>query len=333
MVQQSDQPVAQIVTQQTVTQVSTEKTGQNRPQPDANEQAVLALLWQVSARINALYEQAGLESNSGPDTAASAQSTAQWHASIEVETKEDNSPLTLADRIANQMLIAGLQAIYPGQLIYSEEQLPDSRPEGQSFWLLDPLDGTREFIRRTGEFTINLAWIVDGRPVSGYIAVPQQQLVMAALQGQLWQAGQGGDWQPVTAAERPTGIPASWRISYSRSGQQAGAYEDLLATLTRHQVPYTVQRYGSACKFIRMVQGQVDWYPRLHPTMEWDTAAGQAILEAAGGCLVDLQGQPFRYGVRDRWQNGPFMALADASYLPQVQAWLAARPERTEDQE
>ncbi|MFA7541384.1 MAG: inositol monophosphatase family protein, partial [Lysobacterales bacterium] len=174
----------------------------------------------------------------------------------------------------------------------------------QRYWLVDPLDGTREFIKRNDEFTVNIALVEDGRAVFGLIHAPALgetgwgQLGEAA--GAWWQGD--GEAQAIRARQAPA-VPT---VTISRSHASAATVA-VLDALGEHQT----LRAGSALKFLRLAQGEADLYPRLGPTSEWDTAAGQCLLEAAGGELLAPDGRPFRYNQRDTLLNGAFLAVAD----------------------
>jgi 3'(2'), 5'-bisphosphate nucleotidase len=227
-----------------------------------------------------------------------------------VTAKGDGSPLTEADLAAEAIIAAGLARDCPGIPVVSEEDAARATPpEGAAFILVDPLDGTREFLGPTGEFTVNIALIECGRPMAG--------VVLAPALGRIWQgaAGMGAAagtlapgedpaaiaWQPIRARPRP----ASGLIAVASRSHLDPDTESFLAGL-----PVGERRsIGSSLKFCLVAGGEADVYPRLAPTMEWDTAAGQAVLDAAGGRVTTPEGAPFRYGKSaDGWRNGPFIA-------------------------
>jgi 3'(2'), 5'-bisphosphate nucleotidase len=226
---------------------------------------------------------------------------------FEVEAKADRSPLTEADLAAHALIRDGLAALAPTVPLLSEESAPEDLAERRSwqrYWLVDPLDGTREFVKRNGEFTVNIALIEQGRSVFGVVYAP----VLDAL---YWaQAGQGSwlcaaDAEPVQlGVQQPA--PRPLRVAVSRSHldpKSAAMIQQLQQPL---QVPL-----GSSLKFCRLAEGQVDLYPRFGPTGEWDTAAGQCVLEEAGGAVLDLDGQPLHYNQREGLINPDFIALGD----------------------
>ena len=222
---------------------------------------------------------------------------------VAVGTKEDRSPITEADRAADRLIVEGLRAADPRIPIVSEEST-DARnpavPAGPRFWLVDPLDGTREFIGRTGEFTVNIALIETGRPVLGVLHAPtRDETYVADGQGGAVRFVGGGAAQAIRARRVPAEGPA---VIASRSHRDAET-DAYIAALR----PSRTASAGSALKFGLLARGEADLYPRFGRTMEWDTAAGQAILEAAGGHVRDLDGRPLRYG-KAGFVNPPFVA-------------------------
>ena len=233
-----------------------------------------------------------------------------------VQAKADASPVTAADLAAHRCIVEGLARLTPTIPVLSEESahlVPLQERRGWSrFWLVDPLDGTREFLKRNGEFTVNIALIEDGVPLFGVIQAP--------VSGAVWHGAPGsgafrrdGDDERAIATRRPATPPLRVAASRSHLDPRTAA---LLERMGEHQ---TIG-LGSSLKFCLLAEGGMDAYPRMGPTSEWDTAAGQAILEAAGGCVLDLRGRPFRYNQRDTLLNGHFMALGDPA-LP-WESWL-----------
>jgi 3'(2'), 5'-bisphosphate nucleotidase len=224
--------------------------------------------------------------------AASAAIRATYATSFEVRRKADQSPVTLADEEAERIIIAALKAAAPEIPIIAEEQaavhgLPVA--PAPRFWLVDPLDGTRGFVDRNDEFTVNIGLVENGRPVLGVIGVPVKRLIYAAAgPGTATRQDEGGN--PVPIAVRPP--PTRPVVLSSRLHGSSRRVEAYLAT-----VPGAEHRQiGSAIKFCLLAEGSADHYPRYGETSEWDTAAGQAILEAAGGSVVTLEGAPLAYG-------------------------------------
>jgi 3'(2'), 5'-bisphosphate nucleotidase len=172
-------------------------------------------------------------------------------------------------------------------------------------WLVDPLDGTREFIGRNGEFTVNVALIRAHRPVLGVVAAPALGLTYYATLGHgAYRARDGRSPQPIRV--RPAADPLVVVGSRSHRGD---SLDGLLAKLGPHEL----RPMGSALKFCLVAEGSADFYPRLGPTSEWDTAAAQAVLETAGGAVTTLDGQPLRYNERDTLLNPHFLAFGDRS--------------------
>ena len=223
---------------------------------------------------------------------------------------------TAADLAAHRCIVEGLGRLTPDIPVLSEESahaVPLQERRGWSrFWLVDPLDGTREFLKRNGEFTVNIALIEEGVPLFGVVQSPVSGAVWHGIPG-------GGAFRRDGEAERAitTRRPATppLRVAASRSHLDPGTAA-LLQRLGEHE---TIG-LGSSLKFCLLAEGGMDAYPRMGPTSEWDTGAGQAILEAAGGCVLDLRGRPFRYNQRDTLLNGHFMALGDPG-LP-WKSWL-----------
>jgi len=231
---------------------------------------------------------------------------------FEVEQKEDSSPLTLADRRSHQIISAGLKSAYPEIPVLSEEGKQVSyavRKAWPRFWLVDPLDGTKEFVKRNGEFTVNIALIEGTAPVIGVIYLPVlDRLFLADIREGCREVHHQeeirlrvGDLQPRRTV----------RVLQSRSHPSPNL-EALLENLPSHE---SVIR-GSALKFCAIAAGEADFYPRLGPTWEWDTAAGQAIVTAAGGVMVDLSGEPFTYN-KPNLLNGPFLVASSSAWLKQ----------------
>ncbi|ARN73624.1 3'(2'),5'-bisphosphate nucleotidase CysQ [Oceanicoccus sagamiensis] len=227
---------------------------------------------------------------------------------VAVEQKQDNSPLTLADKLSQQILADGLARLAPQWPVVSEEQaLPDfsQRSRWPSYWLLDPLDGTREFIERTGEFTINIALIENHRPILGMVYIPLEQAAYLGLvdEGRALRIDHEGR-KDIAVSQGGTSI----RVLSSR--RYGGAeLEACMEKLSRHFPALERVTAGSALKFCRLAEGRADIYPRFAPCCEWDTAAGQAVLEAAGGCLLGLDFKPLQYNQKPSIINPNFYAL------------------------
>lgn len=226
---------------------------------------------------------------------------------FQVDYKDDRSPLTAADLASHRILVDGLSALPSGLPVLSEESAAavplTVRRSWQRYWLVDPLDGTREFVKRNDEFTVNIALIDQGAAVFGLLFAPAlDELAYAGIGDGAWIERAGGHPQALQARKSP----AEPVLTISRS--HAGSGTDWLLDRIG---PHGTLAAGSALKFIRLAEGVADLYPRLGPTSEWDTAAGQCLLEVAGGRLIDFDGRPFRYNQRDTVLNGGFLAMAD----------------------
>ena len=212
---------------------------------------------------------------------------------ISVDQKRDLSPVTLADGRAEAVILRRLAAATPDIPIISEEQaeaegLPAAAAE--RFWLVDPLDGTKEFIKRNGEFTVNIALIERGRPILGVVGIPVQGVIYAAAgPGTAHRRNADGALVPIEARACPE---CGATVTSSRSHATNDELDRLLST----RKVADRKTAGSALKFCMVAEGAADLYPRMGPTMEWDTAAGHAVLEAAGGRMTRLDGTPFLYG-------------------------------------
>ena len=234
-----------------------------------------------------------------------------------VQSKSDESPLTQADLASQQRITAKLKDLTPDIPIISEESdLPpfDERRKWQCYWLIDPLDGTREFVNRNGEFTVNIALIEAGRPVFGVVHVPVQQKTYIGCEGYGADLrDRGGSPLEVRVADT-SHMPV--RVVGSRSHRGA-SLDAFLASLGAHDfVPM-----GSSLKFCAVAEGTADVYPRLGPTSEWDTAAAQAVVEQAGGAVLQLDGKPLSYNQKSDILNPWFVVLG-----PMDRDWLALLP-------
>jgi 3'(2'), 5'-bisphosphate nucleotidase len=210
---------------------------------------------------------------------------------FKVEHKEDRSPLTEADRAAHEIITTQLEALTPDIPVLSEESAAvnyETRAGWKRFWLVDPLDGTKEFINRNGEFTVNIALIDGNRPVLGVVYVPVPALTYYACTGQAAYKQKGEcAIQPARVRRFDGGKPIVV-ASRSHAGKETEAF---LKKIGEHDIV----SMGSALKLCLVAEGAADVYPRLGPTMEWDTAAAQCVVEAAGGRVTDLNRQPLVY--------------------------------------
>jgi 3'(2'), 5'-bisphosphate nucleotidase len=228
-----------------------------------------------------------------------------------VQRKDDDSPLTLADLESQRVIIEGLKRLTPEIPILSEESAAAPWAERQTWrelWVVDPLDGTREFVKRNGEFTINIALIVEHEPVLGVVSAPAQKITY-------WGSAGDGAFTRVHDAETraihtvPPQQPVRVLGSRSHASPQTAAY---LARLG----PHVVSSVGSSLKFCLLAEGKAELYVRFGATSEWDTAAGQALLEAAGGHVTRMDGHRLRYNCRESLINGDFVAFSDQRVLP-----------------
>lgn len=219
----------------------------------------------------------------------------------QTQTKRDGSPVTEADRRSQEVICAMLAEADPGSPIVAEEAAPPPGldPE-ERFWLIDPLDGTKEFICHRGEFTVNIALIESRQAVLGVVFAPALDRLYAAEPGSSFLEGPEGR-RPVAARHIP---PEGATIVSSRSHGDADALERFQAA-RRVRDSITI---GSSLKFCLLASGAADLYPRFGRTMEWDTAAGHAVLAAAGGQVLDMHGAPLRYG-KPGWENPFFLAV------------------------
>lgn len=208
---------------------------------------------------------------------------------VQTSHKSDGSPLTEADLQAHQIIATGLRVLTPETPLVSEEDASSllHRTAAGEFWLIDPLDGTKEFLAQNDEFTVNIALIRDGKPVFGVVFAPALDLTFWGAQGQDAWRESAGHAEKISVST----LPAVLRIVASKSHMNEETVT-FIEALGQHEL---IQA-GSSLKFCRIAEGSADVYPRLGPTCEWDTAAAQAILEAAGGYVYTLDDAPLQYG-------------------------------------
>lgn len=231
-----------------------------------------------------------------------------YRSDFDVEHKADDSPLTAADQASHQALVEGLKALTPDVPILSEEgEQPDFavRREWQRYWLIDPLDGTREFIKRNDEFTVNIALIENRRAVVGVVYAPALDALYYGAAGIGAYQRTDGKQEAITTRAVPAAVTAV--VSRSHRGERV---EGLLERLPGH----TTRSVGSSLKFCLVAAGEADLYPRLGPTSEWDTAAAQCVVEAAGGRVVKLDGSPLEYNSKESLLNPDFLVVGDAQH-------------------
>ena len=247
---------------------------------------------------------------------------AVYGSDFDVVAKDDASPLTQADLASHRSIQHALRLLTPDIPVLSEEaSLPDfaTRCSWSRYWLVDPLDGTKEFINRNGEFTVNIALIESHRAVLGVVGVPAQSVIYT---GEV-EAGRAErrDSSGVHVLKVRRMDPARELIvvaSRSHGGERLEAFIDALTERFR-----TVNRtpVGSSLKFCILAEGRADFYPRLGPTSEWDIGAAHAVLEAAGGAVWTFDRAPLRYNTKESLLNPEFVAVADARF-----DWLSALP-------
>ncbi|QIB49749.1 3'(2'),5'-bisphosphate nucleotidase CysQ [Pseudomonas sp. OIL-1] len=232
-----------------------------------------------------------------------------WRHNPEVTDKPDDSPVTAADLAAHHMIVAGLHALTPDIPVLSEEDTDAplaERMSWQRFWLVDPLDGTKEFIAGTDEFTVNIALIDNGQVVLGIVGAPARNTLY-------WGGKDLGAWRQLgnEPAEPIHCRPAATPLVVVASRRHSSPEQE--AMLSRIQTLQQIEQVsvGSSLKFCLVAEGQADLYPRLAPTSQWDTAAAQAVVEGAGGQVIGLDGRRFAYPTRESWLNGHFVAMGD----------------------
>jgi 3'(2'), 5'-bisphosphate nucleotidase len=234
-----------------------------------------------------------------------------WRSGVEVTAKSDDSPVTAADIAAHELLVAGLKELDPSIHILSEEDadIPLSeRSQWQRWWLVDPLDGTKEFISGSEEFTVNVALIENSRVVFGVVSMPTSNRCYFGGAGLgAWRSDDAADIEPIKVRNQP-GAGESFTVVASRH-HSSPEQEKLLAGLSAAVGELKLTNIGSSLKFCLLAEGAADCYPRLAPTSQWDTAAAQGVLEGAGGVVLNLAGETFDYPARESLLNAFFLAL------------------------
>lgn len=226
---------------------------------------------------------------------------------FEVRGKSDNSPVTEADERADRLISDGLRESYPEIPLVTEEQAETHDISVDTFIIVDPLDGTKEFVERRGDFTVNIALVEGGHPTIGVVYAPaKERLFLAKTNGAFEESGpfdpdKVGDMDRITVSAPGNSV----RVVASKSHRDSATDE----YIGRYTVQGLVSA-GSSLKFCLVAAGEADFYPRLGPTMEWDTAAGHAVLSAAGGDVVEREShQTLRYG-KEGFRNPHFLAFA-----------------------
>ncbi|MEQ8315610.1 MAG: 3'(2'),5'-bisphosphate nucleotidase CysQ [Gammaproteobacteria bacterium] len=244
---------------------------------------------------------------------------------VDVTIKDDDSPLTLADRKANDLIVSQLNQLDASIPVLSEESEQasyETRQTWQRYWLVDPLDGTKEFINRNGEFTVNIALIEAGEPVLGVVHVP---VTGATYYGgsqvqNAWKSEPGADPQTLAIA-RINETTDTLRIVASRSHRDSRIDQLIQLAQTRFEFAEELSM-GSSLKLCLVAEGKADFYPRLAPTSEWDTAAAHAIVRAAGGDVLTTNFEPLRYNQSESLLNPFFLVIGDLQF--QWQSLLAS---------
>lgn len=230
---------------------------------------------------------------------------------LQIQSKADDSPLTIADERSNQIIVYSLQALAADIPVVSEESpLPadEERARWTRFWLVDPLDGTKEFIKRNGEFTVNIALVENGVPVLGVVLAP------AIATAYIGAKGVGAFRETATESRVSIQTRALSNTAITVIGSRshgAEALDALLEDLRRHYADVQMSNMGSSLKFCKVAEGAADLYPRLTPVCEWDAAAAHAVLSAAGGEVLKLDLTPLRYQLRGDLRIQQFVAVAD----------------------
>ncbi len=231
---------------------------------------------------------------------------------FEVDHKDDGSLLTAADRRAHETILAELTALTPDIPVLSEEsnrEAFEARRQWNRFWLVDPLDGTREFVNGTGDFTVNIALIDNGSPILGVVHTPVKNINHYAALGVGSFRGDGGSAGEAIRI-RTIGVGKTTLLkSHSHAGPETVRFRQNLESQVGE---VNIVSMGSSLKICRVAEGSADIYPRLGPTSEWDTAAAHCVLDVAGGSLIDLHGNRLRYNKPDIL-NPWFLACGDQS--------------------
>lgn len=232
-----------------------------------------------------------------------------YQGQIIVDAKADLSPLTAADLAAHKIIVDGLKQLTPDVPVLSEESAETpftERKNWQRYWLVDPLDGTKEFIEKNDEFTVNIALIENHQPVFGVVYAPALNICYFAMRGK-------GAFKQENSVSQPIHVKANvGKQIHVVTSRRHGLSE--LQYFLQQLGDHTMLHRGSALKFGLVAEGVADIYPRLGPTSEWDTAAAQCIVEEAGGAVVDLSGKPFRYNTKASLLNPEFLAVGDVNY-------------------
>lgn len=243
---------------------------------------------------------------------------------FEVRHKADRSPLTEADLASHRVIRDALARLTPDIPLLSEESAEigfDIRSRWPEYWLVDPLDGTKEFVNRNGEFTVNIALIRGHDPVLGVVHVPVSGVTYTGVVGGVVGGAVGSGATRRSAGGVPIHVPIHVRIPCADPVRVVGSRSHANPALARYLEPlgdYELVSMGSSLKFCLLAEGEADFYPRLGPTSEWDTAAAHAVVLAAGGRIVTLEGHPLQYNLKESFLNPEFLVIADPE-----RDWLA----------
>ena len=238
-----------------------------------------------------------------------------YETEFSVELKEDESPLTKADLASHEIIVEGLGRLFPDIPILSEEStVPeyDERSTWSEYWLVDPLDGTKEFVNRNGEFTVNIALIRQNEAVLGIVGVPVAGEVYI---GDLDEGLAVLEVDDLSEELIGRSMAGRSELTVVASRSHGGAkLEDFLMKMKKQFAGIEKKSVGSSLKLCILASGGADFYPRIGPTNEWDIAAAHAVLRAAGGELFEMSGQPKKYNTKESLLNDDFFAVADNSY-------------------
>ena len=238
---------------------------------------------------------------------------------FDVQTKDDASPLTAADMASHKTIIAGLKELTPEIPVLSEESAAIAfaeRSQWSRFWLVDPLDGTKEFVKRNDEFTVNIALIDGHEPVVGVVYIPATGVCYYAVKDQGAFRQRNNDTARPISVKSLTDQPIQVVGSRSHGGDSLARF---VSRLGAHELVVA----GSSLKFCLIAEGKADIYPRLGPTSEWDTAAAQCVVEQAGGCVITTDGKRLLYNCKESLLNPYFLVIAD-----QTRDWLTYLSEK-----
>jgi 3'(2'), 5'-bisphosphate nucleotidase len=234
-----------------------------------------------------------------------------YQGDFSVENKEDDSPLTAADMASHKIIIAGLSKLTPEIPILSEESVSipfETRQKWERYWLVDPLDGTREFVKRNGEFTVNIALIDNHQPVLGVVYIPVSQVCYFSSRGEgAYRQAKGEEANRIQTKQTQSG-------TFTVAGSRSHGSEEQQNFFRALGEKVEIIAIGSSLKLCLVAEGKVDIYPRFGLTSEWDTAAAHAIVLEAGGVVTDVQLKPLQYNRKESILNPHFLVIADTEF-------------------